>query len=86
MDRETVKCKCGFYSYRVYAKKRDPHGVVWDAYYDILDKDGRILRAENVVTTLDILTSEEEACRLAEVEARAKIHSAFGGTELATEL
>ncbi len=39
MDREAVKCKCGFYSYRVYAKKRDPHGVIWDAYYDIIDQD-----------------------------------------------
>ncbi len=86
MDREAVKCKCGFYSYRVYAKKRDPHGVVWDAYYDILDKDGRVLRGENVVMTLDILTSEESACRLAEVEARAKIHSVFGGVELAAEV
>jgi len=45
-----------------------------------------VLRGENVVMTLDILTSEEAACRLAEVEARAKIHSVFGGVELAAEV
>ena len=85
MDSDVVNC--GFYSYRVYAKKRDPHGVVWDAYYDILDQDGKnLLRGENVVTTLDILTSKEEACRLAEVEARAKILSAAGFREVATAL
>lgn len=78
MNREIVRC--GSYSYRVYAKKRDPHGVVWDAFYDLFDEDGNnLLRGENIVTTLDVLTSEVEACRLAEVEARAKILGVMGG-------
>ncbi|WP_263770554.1 hypothetical protein [Propionivibrio soli] len=79
---ETTTINYGLYSYRVYAKKRDPHGVIWDGYYDILDKEGdHILRGGNMVTTLDVLTSAEAACRLAEVVVRAKIDNAIGGQD-----
>lgn len=64
----------GPYAYRAYARKRDPHGVIWDACFDLLDaNDGRLLDSEHVVRTDDILTTPEAACRLAEVFVRARI-------------